>query len=137
MMSTLPSLENAFLRYAGLRGQLSCGLLASASNLQRLSLSGNKEVVGELPGCFLQVGLYGGAGQGLVFRTRGSGDAGGGGVPVANPKLGQGGGASSDQRLSLSGNKELVGGGGLPGFFLQVRGCRGGVEWFRMGGGCL
>jgi hypothetical protein len=55
-MSTLPSLENVFLRYGELRGRLNCDLISGARNIQRLSLSGNQELVGELPGCFLQVG---------------------------------------------------------------------------------
>jgi hypothetical protein len=75
MMTTLPSLQNAFLRYAQLRGQLNCSLLSAARNLQRLSLSGNTKLVGELPGCFLQVCVWGwpcglggwGAGQRVLW----------------------------------------------------------------------
>lgn len=44
-----------FLRYTDLRERLNCRVLASR-NLKRLSLSGNGELVGEVPGCFFQVG---------------------------------------------------------------------------------
>lgn len=55
-MSSMPALESAFLRYTDLRGRLDCSMLSAATNLKRLSLSGNTELVGEVPGCFLQVG---------------------------------------------------------------------------------
>lgn len=56
-MSSLPALENLFLRYTDIRGSLYCSMLAAAGSLRRLSLSGNTDLVGELPGCFLQVSL--------------------------------------------------------------------------------
>ena len=62
MVSTLPALETAFLRYADLRGKLDCRVLAPPK-LRRLSLSGNAEIVREVPGCFLQVGKWGAAGH--------------------------------------------------------------------------
>lgn len=54
-MSTLPALENVFMRYTNLRGRLNCSVLSAAVNLQRLSFSGNTELVGEVPGCLLEV----------------------------------------------------------------------------------
>jgi hypothetical protein len=55
VMSSLPALENVFLRYTDTRGRLNCSMLDAAANLERLSLSGNTDLVGEIPGCFLQV----------------------------------------------------------------------------------
>lgn len=56
-LSSMPALENVFLRYTELRGRLNCSMLTGASNLKRFSLSGNMDLVGEVPGCFLQVRL--------------------------------------------------------------------------------
>jgi hypothetical protein len=53
----MPSLENVFLRYTELRGRLNCSMLTGAGNLKRFSLSGNMDLVGEVPGCFLEVRL--------------------------------------------------------------------------------
>lgn len=57
-MTTLPALENAFMRYTELRGRLNCSMLSGAKRLQRLSFSGNGDIVGELLGCFFQVRCY-------------------------------------------------------------------------------
>jgi hypothetical protein len=54
IVAGLPALQNAFLRYTGLSGPLSCDLVANPS-LTRLSISGNN-VTGSLPACMLQVG---------------------------------------------------------------------------------
>jgi hypothetical protein len=54
IIGALPALQNAFLRYTGLDGPLSCGLVANPT-LTRLSISGNN-VTGTLPPCMLQVG---------------------------------------------------------------------------------
>lgn len=51
----MPALENAFLRYTETRGRLNCSMLSGAKRLTRFSLSGNGDIVGELPGCFLEV----------------------------------------------------------------------------------
>jgi hypothetical protein len=72
VMSTLPALENAFLRYTNLRGRLNCSVLAASRNLQRLSFSGNTDLVGELPGCLFEVRLSGWAvasGCGVIHRS--------------------------------------------------------------------
>jgi hypothetical protein len=57
ILASLPALQNAFLRYTGLDGPLSCDLVSNPS-LTRLSISGNN-VTGELPACMLQVGQVG------------------------------------------------------------------------------
>jgi hypothetical protein len=77
-MSSLPALENAFLRYTDTRGRLNCSMLDAATNLKRLSLSGNTDLVGEIPGCFLQVRSslclpgFGVQGQGRRVKLPGS-----------------------------------------------------------------
>lgn len=55
VVSTLPALENLFMRYTDLRGRLNCSMLGAATKIQRLSFSGNGDIVGELPSCFFQV----------------------------------------------------------------------------------
>ncbi|KAF6253768.1 hypothetical protein COO60DRAFT_1463034 [Scenedesmus sp. NREL 46B-D3] len=52
IIGPMPALQNAFLRYTGIDGPLSCDLVANPS-LTRLSLSGNN-VTGSLPPCMLQ-----------------------------------------------------------------------------------
>eukprot|EP00775_Hariotina_reticulata_P004434 gene4434-4689_t len=52
IIGNMPALENAFLRYTGIRGPVSCDLVKSR-RVTRLSLSGNN-VTGSLPACMLQ-----------------------------------------------------------------------------------
>jgi hypothetical protein len=53
IIGAMPALQNAFLRYTGLAGPLSCGLVAPPT-LTRLSISGSN-LTGSLPPCMLQV----------------------------------------------------------------------------------
>ena len=56
-LAPLPELDALFLRYAGLSGDLACGVsaLAGRRGPRLLSVSGNERLTGGVPACLLAV----------------------------------------------------------------------------------